>query len=75
MKKYITTGVFVGITILGFYFYWYEWRPSEIRKLCNESAFRSSVDSYDESSYTQSGRMDLKDKFYKDCLRYEGLEK
>lgn len=74
MKK-IAVIVLVGVAILVFYFYWYEWRPSEIRKHCNDSAFRGSMDSYDDSSYTQSGRMDLKDKFYKDCLRYEGLEK
>lgn len=56
-------------------FYWYEWRPSRIRVECNDSAFRSSMESQDESSYTQSGRMDLKNKFYEDCLRYNGLEK
>lgn len=56
-------------------FYWYEWRPQKIRVECNDSAFESSMESFDESAYTQSGRMDLKDKFYKDCLKYNGLEK
>ncbi len=62
------------IGIVGGYFYWYEWRPSKIRVECNDSAFASSMESSDESSYTQSGRMDLKDKFYMDCLRYSGVE-
>ena len=39
MKKYIITGVFVGVAILGFYFYWYEWRPSEIRKECSYTLY------------------------------------
>jgi len=65
----------VILAILGFVFYWFQWKPTQIRIKCNDSAFRSSMDSQDETSYTQSGRMDLKEKFYRDCLRYEGLEK
>ncbi|PIP31957.1 hypothetical protein COX24_00880 [bacterium (Candidatus Gribaldobacteria) CG23_combo_of_CG06-09_8_20_14_all_37_87_8] len=65
----------IVLAVLGGVFYWYEWRPSQIRIRCNDSAFNSSMASTDASSYTQNGRMELKDKFYKDCLRYEGLEK
>ena len=67
--------ILIVLVILGLAFYWYEWRPNKIRFECNDSAFRSSMASQDESSYTQNGRMDLKGKFYKDCLRYNGLEK
>ena len=65
----------VMLAILGFVFYWFQWRPRKIRIECNDSAFKSSMESLDVSSYTQSGRMDLKNKFYIDCLRYSGLEK
>lgn len=65
----------IFILIVAVYFYWFQLRPSQIRVKCNDSAFVSSMESLDESSKTQSGRMDLKNQFYKDCLRYFGLEK
>ena len=74
MRKIILIIILLVLIICGA-FYWYSWRPAQIRKGCNDSAFNSSMESTDESSYTQSGRMDLKDKFYKDCLRTYGLEK
>jgi hypothetical protein len=74
MKLKILLGVVV-LALLGGAFYWFQWRPSQIRIKCNDSAFKSSMDSFDQSSYTQNGRMDLKEKFYYDCLRYNGLEK
>lgn len=64
--------IFLGV-VMG-YFYWYELRPAKIREKCNDSAFQGSMDSFDIESYTQSGRMDLKEKFYRDCLRYEGIK-
>jgi hypothetical protein len=75
IKIIYTTTIVLFLGIVAFAFYWYEWRPSKIRIECNDSAFIGSMKSLDESSYTQSGRMDLKEKFYKDCLRYKGLEK
>ncbi len=66
--------VVILIITIGGSFYWFQWRPRKIRVECNDSAFRSSMESYDATSFTQSGRMDLKDKFYKDCLRYNGFE-
>jgi len=65
---------FIAFSII-FSFYWFEWRLHPIRIECNDSAFRSSVESEDKISFTQIGRMELKEKFYYDCLRYQGLEK
>ena len=64
----------VVIVVIGGSFYWFQWRPQKIRIECNDSAFRGSMESLDVSTQTQSGRMDLKYKFYKDCLRYSGIE-
>lgn len=61
------------VLILGAVFYWFEWRPSKIRTKCNDSAFESSMASNDPDSFMQKGRMRIKEQFYKDCLRYEGL--
>lgn len=55
-------------------FYWYEYRPSKIRAECSDSALRNSMASLNESIFTIDG-MNLKEKFYRDCLRYYGLEK
>ncbi len=79
MKNLFKIGLVVIIlTVIGGAFYWYEWLPSQIRMQCNSSAFNSSVTFFNSSNYTQSGRMellDLKDKFYRDCLKDNGLEK
>lgn len=62
IKQYQITIYFATILLLlGFAFYWYEWRPIEIRKKC-----------YDISllGWTQNGEIN-----YKNCLRDNGLEK
>lgn len=64
--------------ILGIIFYWFGWRPAQIRKECINTAF---LESMKEIKYfggqidSVNARMDLKNKLYIDCLRYNGLEK
>lgn len=39
MKKYqFITVLIIVLFIIGFLFYWYEWRPSNIRKECTDYA-------------------------------------
>ena len=59
MKKFVLI-VLVGIAILSFYFYWYEWRSSEIRKQCWKIA-----------PSTIEGNTN---KNYEACLRDHGLK-
>ncbi|KKU81028.1 MAG: hypothetical protein UY07_C0027G0009 [Parcubacteria group bacterium GW2011_GWA1_47_8] len=47
------------LVVLGGAFYWYEWRPTQIRKDC----FNTSQDFSD------------KQEFYKNCVMGNGLEK
>lgn len=46
-------------------FYWYEWRPSQIKKKCNFSALES-----EGKAFTQKG---VYDSAYDRCLRGQGL--
>lgn len=54
--------ILVVILGIGSLFYWYEWRPSQIKKQCNESADRESEGW--EKDY---------DYIYKKCLHNKGL--
>jgi len=58
-KKY--WWLLVAILIIAFSFYWFEWRPSEIRKEC--SKYQDILESV------------LQKKTYEKCLREHGLEK
>ncbi len=68
-KQYIGI-IILAVIILGVAFYWYNYRPSQIKKECFEIARKSAIE--------KSG---LKDKFYKDdydtyykwCLQKKGL--
>ncbi|PIP31950.1 hypothetical protein COX24_00845 [bacterium (Candidatus Gribaldobacteria) CG23_combo_of_CG06-09_8_20_14_all_37_87_8] len=54
-----------GVLLIGAgLFYWYEWRPNEIRKSCERSA--RVTESWGDVSYETA---------YFGCLRFKGLEK
>jgi len=56
-KKYITTVLILFLLILGFAFYWYSYRPEQIRKKCYDIAVKM---------YTF-------DNNYKSCLLDNGI--
>ena len=62
--KIILISVFAVLVIILGGFYWYEYRPSEIRKSCERSA--RVTESWGDVSYEIA---------YQGCLRYKGLEK
>ena len=70
-------GVGIGIAIIFIFlvlFYWFQYRPSEIKKECNNSAFVESMKTtWTEDIKSQAERLDLKNKLYEDCLRYKGI--
>jgi hypothetical protein len=77
----------IVLVVLGVAFYWYEWRPSEIRKECvsvaTQCAKRVMKDKSElaPESYTKEqverGFYMIRDydKCYNDCLSEQGLEK
>lgn len=69
------------VVMVGGAFYWYEWRPSQIRKKCY---FYLQIGGGFVDEKTADGLPSLKmipvpsdraDEFYRDCLRQYGLEK
>ncbi len=67
IKKY--WWIIIVILIIGGVFYWFQWRPGQIRKECNIRALKSGIESKLSGG---SGGYDL---FYRSCLRDKGLEK
>lgn len=52
----------VILILVGGWFYWYEWRPSQIRKECAKISVRT-------------GTLRTIEGIYSNCLRKNGLEK
>ena len=61
--------ILVVLIVLGFTFYWYEWRPSTISKQCNAIAVEKTKKSIGASSAEITYNM-----IYKSCLREKGLQ-
>jgi len=70
MKKILKySWVIIVILIVGGAFYWFQWRPNEIRKKC-------ALESYYPLSLSKQFQSDSeKEQSYKACLRIHGLEK
>lgn len=62
--------IIVIILILsGGYFYWFQWRPSQIAKECNKEAVEKAKEVKDGSQAIK-----IYDICYKSCLREKGLK-
>ena len=64
----VTFTLILSIVILAIAFYWYGWRPTQIRKNCYDSIitnpFKTELEQQNESALQ-----------YQDCLKMNGLEK
>lgn len=67
-KKQIMIILTLSIAILAIAFYWYEWRPTQIRKNCFDSIITNPF----ETELEQRNDFELQ---YQDCLKMNGLEK
>lgn len=73
MSKKIISILVVIILMSGFLFYWYEYRPTAIRKNCNKLAIQEA-----QHRYNPEGRYYFPEDYehyYKECLRSKGIEK
>lgn len=63
--------VILGVVILGIAFYWYGYRPSQIKKECYNTARKKAI----ETSNLQDGKFEIEiyDGYYKLCLDQKGL--
>jgi len=69
LKKY--WWVVIILLIIGFTFYWYEWRPSQIKQRCSAEArfdIRAALENDDNK------RQEFINMYYEDCLMRFGLK-
>ena len=71
MKKFIIL-VVLGILILAGWFYWFQWRPSQIAKYCNSWASDESGSS--NNAYNLQLVREGYEKLYQKCLREQGVK-
>lgn len=79
-KKSYTTVITTIIIIFAFAFYWFEFRPTGIRKSCSKDALESAVIStqnYEvlDSLKREEKQNELMKDFYSNCIKSKGLEK
>lgn len=68
--------IVVILAVLGGAFYWFQWRPSEIRKECAKSSELSGFTGLGLSKYLpENQKQEIVESEYKNCLREHGLEK
>lgn len=67
MKKEIIITAIMLVIFIFFGFYWFQVRPSNIRKNCAESAIGTTV--FEQYKKT------VNDEKYKSCLKIHGIEK
>ena len=63
-KQYIIYSVVDAFLLIVGTFYWYEWRPTQIKKECSRKS---------QSAYRLDGFGLTLDERYKNCLRNRGL--
>ncbi|MFA6422814.1 MAG: hypothetical protein WCV92_05465 [Candidatus Buchananbacteria bacterium] len=71
-KKTIVVVLTLLLLILVGIFYWFEWRPSQIRKNCYASAIKNP---FKNPNATESERRSELNFIYQNCLKIKGLEK
>ncbi len=71
MKSKIILVVII-LAVLGGAFYWFQWRPTQIRKECSKYNSEEIIKArIDKSSFLSPSMFQT----YEDCLREHGLEK
>ena len=66
-KQYIGI-IILAVMILGFLFYWYEFRPYQVKKNCFKETTEWVKDQETLEEYSKAY-----DFYYKNCLRKRGL--
>lgn len=79
-SKFKYAVVFVTVLIIVGWFYWFQYRPSEIKKRCGKTATTKVSNLAEQGLFLKmtnekkikSGQ-DYYDFYYKECLNFEGL--
>ena len=76
MNKYkliLPITVLILVIILGGIFYWFEWRPSQIRKNCTNLVSNQKGFNAQKFADELSGKIYFDETAYKKCLRENGI--
>jgi len=83
LKQYRSI-ILLVVIILGGLFYWYEWRPVEVRKACSQKSQDEAIkslktrsefsDKYEKAAEKGLMSKDDADFYYRRCLNKYGLE-
>ena len=69
--KYI---ILIILVILGFTFYWYEYRSTKIKERCFADAYLDATSRLDLSAFGVESRQGLINNYYSNCLMKFGLK-
>jgi hypothetical protein len=71
LKEYKYIILIIGLVVLGFAFYWYEYKPTKIKERCYaEAEFDQVAKGGSIGDYQRMQR----DRYYEDCLMRFGLK-
>lgn len=74
--------ILIILIILGFLFYWYEWRPRQIKNKCNDEAKTQAQELYNQEHSSNLWIIERErgtysasqyENFYQECIRRKGL--
>jgi hypothetical protein len=76
------TGVFILVISMGVAFYWYEYRPSQIRSFCERQSIEQAQEFFKQITGKKPSKdseglynIDNKEAYYLSCVREQGLER
>jgi hypothetical protein len=67
-KQYIEI-IILAVIILGFLFYWYEYRPSRIKREC----YQAFIEKYGNQQRSLGEWKVIEDNFFRECFTAKGL--
>jgi len=71
MKKIYAIIILLVLFMIGFAFYWFEYRPSKIKQQCSAEA---RFDRRADSEFNDIKRQEFINMYYDDCLMRFGLK-
>lgn len=66
--------IVIGLILIAGWFYWFQHRPSEIRKYCNKWADDSSGLTVNRAKWGNAINTEPYNNYYMQCLREQGLK-
>ncbi len=74
MKKIYIIIALIFFLMIGFAFYWYEYRPTKIKERCSADAHFDAANRLDLSAFREKSRQEFINNYYNDCLMRFGLK-